>query len=308
MPCSPEIDYRTMIKLAVRSIRFVFATVVSASLLSGQDARTCGPTITGTWVILGDPFSELAPYEFTKNGQFRVGIGGYSLLTSPYSVTRASTAIEIRNPGVFGVTSRDPLRLPITRLEPHRMRLEIPLLGVTRVYERRPLRYLGFAARSMRLRDPKTVGHAFAVWYTLTGDHTEVQALGFYPSKGAKDFDLVVDSLGIVDVPGFVVDEFHKTFVPSRDVEFIIAITEEEYYRTRDIAIERTAASARGDATANYDFLRNNCLDFLKSIVAAANHCGQRLAIPRDWQQPYDYVVALKSINRELNTAIAGRQ
>lgn len=262
----------------------------------------CPPLITGQWLLVGDPLSELTRYDFAPNGVFRANVAGVDLLSSPYSLrVGAKPILEIANPALLGVPANaGALALPIAKMGVHRMSLEIPQLHVSRVYERRPLRFLSFCARKAGERNGRlSVGHGFLLWYTLTGERTETDAWGFYPSHGATPLGMVAGR-----VPGVVRDELLDSFTPARDVEFTIRITEAEYRRTLATALQWMEASINdGNPLASFNLFTNNCRDFVKAVLASLNLCGERVKPTSDtWLHPHDYVSALKSYNRALHT------
>ena len=158
--------------------------------------------------------------------------------------------------------------------------------------------FLTFAARGGSASQP---GPAFAIWTTLDGQKTEVEALGVH----LKTNDSVKTPI-FEPVPAESYSEFEadsgsdpKVSASNSNVMMRLELSESEFYRTHKI-FETWEGYVKAKALPNADpFV--NAMEFLTKVAESINQCDDKIRLHKqDPSKPDDLITRHKVTQRPL--------
>ncbi len=157
-------------------------------------------------------------------------------------------------------------------------------------------RFLTFVARS------GPAPSIFAMWTTLDGRGTQIEALGLWMGNGS----------GTAPVFGPIPDRLYREFeIESRkesDAMFRLELTDAEFGRSHKV-FEAWAEFAKIGRLPNTDPNLNG-MEFLKSAAGNLNQCYEKLKLPvtdgvtsaqNPHQQMFEYISVMKKKNKGLH-------
>jgi hypothetical protein len=284
----------------------------------GQSAagKTCPFSITGTWRVEGGTGkAKNFLYEFDPNGviiisertddsptddiiprEYEVIGGGKYALDRPEAPKR----IEFRGISMDkrGAIARGRTSLMVVEYGDDSFVTSNPKTQAqTRWFRAQThLRFLTFAARS----GPSP--SAFAMWTTLDGRDTKIDALGLRTE----------DRGGAAPVFGLIPEGLYREFeFESRkdyDVMLRLELTEAEFVRSDKVLRAWTEFARIGKLPHADPYL--NGMEFLKSVAGNLNQCDEKLKLPAtggvtaaqdSHQQALEYIKEMKKKNKGLH-------
>jgi hypothetical protein len=298
----------------------VFSTTGFAFGQSGA-RKTCPFSITGSWRVEGGALkAKPYLYEFDPNGVLiisELSIGertddspNYDLIPREYEVIgggkyaldRPDTPkriefkeIAMDKRGVIprGKTSLDVVEYGDNSFVTVNPKTQAQLRWVRTQTHRR---FITFAGRS----GPAT--SAFAMWITLDGRYTKIEALGLpmeNEGREAPTFGPISERLS---------QDFEFESHKDSDVMFRIELSESQFERSHKV-FEAWAEFARTSALPHKDpYL--NCLEFLKSAAENLNQCDEKLKLDKTAgptagqnpsQQALEYIRMMRKKNKDLH-------
>jgi hypothetical protein len=284
----------------------------------GQSAagKTCPFSITGTWRVEGETRkAKTFLYEFDLNGviiisertadnltddsiprEYEVIGGGKYAVDRPEApkliefrgismdkrgaIPRGETSLQVVEYGDDSFVTSDPTTQALTRwfrVQTHR-------------------RFLTFAARN----GPSP--SAFAMWTTLDGRDTKIDALGLRTEGrvgAAPAFGLIPEGL---------YHEFEFESKKDYDVMLRLELTDAEFERSHKVFRAWTEFARIGKLPLADSYL--NGMEFLKSVAGNLNQCDEKLKLPATGgvtaaqdsrQQALEYIKEMKKKNKGLH-------
>jgi len=283
-------------------------TKVCPTFGQSDAGKTCSFSIVGMWKIEGRTETDSLFYSFSKEGWVRVVSHSADALPREYEVV-AEVKYELDNPAapklvefitergndVFpaGKTSLDVVEyyedIFVTENPETRDR--------TRWVKAQTHRYfLTFAARGGPAMS------AFAMWTTLDGRGTKIEALGLrLENRGGT-----APTFG--PIPDRLYHEFENESVKDSDVMLRLELTEAEFERSHKV-FETWSEYAR-TAKLPHNDPNLNGLEFLKSAAENLNQCDEKLKLDttvgaattqNSSQQALEYVRGMRKKNKNLH-------
>ena len=313
-------------KRTVFFLLLMFVCLAASDTAFGQseakdDKKVCPFSIVGTWKMEGVATQDPTLFRFASDGtvtmmgsatnikdtDFEVkGAMKYRLLDKP-AAPKQIEFIAVRGNEVFG---KGTTSLEITEFNDDSFTTVNPASGLTRWVRAQTKRYfLTFAARSI-IAPNNDSGPSFAMWTTLDGHKTEVEALGLHyaASKSAPTFG---------PIPAALYKDFTKESDSKSDVMVRFELTEAEYERSHKV-FNTWDKRARTRALL-YDNPHLNGMEFLKRTAESLNQCGAKVKLSKmDWHQndeivskfdipqhPLEYIKLMRKRNETLHVTDA---
>ena len=280
----------------------------NAALGQSAAGKTCPFSIAGMWKVEGRTEADSLFYSFSTEGWVRVVSHSADALPREYEVI-AEVKYELDKPAgpkrVEFITERGNDAFPAGKTS-----LDVVEYGddsfVTENPETRERSlwvraqthryFLTFAARGGPALS------AFAMWTTLDGRGTKIEALGLRPeNRGAA-----APIFG--PIPDRLYHEFEYESEKDSRVMLRLELTETEFERAHKV-FEAWAEFAR-IAKLPHDDPYLNGMDFLKSAAESLNQCDEKLKLdkaagaatrPNSHQQVLEYVRMMRKKNESLH-------
>ena len=283
--------------------------LVFTGTVLGQD-KSCSFNMTGTWKVQVST-TEARLYTFDADGKMKVmAVSGTAepkqIAEASYEVDELSTpkVISFAAGGKNRIFGRSKAEMKVVSYDDTSVTCDIPGMGQTRWTKVDPNRYfIVLAARIGEFYD-KT-GSAFPVLIKLSGNTTEMNAVGVYSDHGAAEF-------------GTVPAEIYKSYLREArgDSETILRleINGAQYERAVKIVKEWQRRSREDALLYKHPVaspLLNNVL-VAKAVTETLNSCSNDVSLyqldyvhPRDWMSdryspellPFYYFKELRRLN-----------
>jgi hypothetical protein len=275
----------------------------------GQE-KSCSFNITGTWKVQLST-TEARLYTFDADGKMKVmAVSGTAepkeIAQASYEVDELSTpkTVSFTATGKNRIFGRTKAEMKVVSYDDTSVTCDIPGVGKTRWTRVDPNRYfIVLAARTGEFYDH--TGSAFPVLIKLSGNVTEMNAVGVYSDHGAAEF-------------GTVPPEVYKSYLREArgDSETVLRleINGAQYERVLKIVKEWQRRSREDALLYKYPVsspLLNNVL-VAKAVTETLNACSDDVSLykldyvhPRDWMSdryspellPFYYFKELRRLN-----------
>jgi hypothetical protein len=271
--------------------------------------KTCPFNITGMWRIEGTTKkAKTTFYVFAPDGDIMIMSHTDSALPREYEVIGGATygfdssdapkRVEFVTPRkIGGLPSGATSLLVVEYGDNSFVTVDSETQAQTRWIRAQTHRYfLTFAARGGPARS------AFAMWTTLDGRDTKIEALGLWTENrdgAAPVFGLIPDRL---------YHEFENEGNKESDVMFRLELTEAEFERSHKVFETWNEYAVTANLPREDPYL--NGMEFLKSAAENLNQCAEKLKLDatagaataqNPHQQSLEYIRAMRKKNKNLH-------
>jgi hypothetical protein len=291
------------------ALTFIF-TLRAENVALGQSAagKSCPFSIAGMWKVEGRTETDSLFYSFSTEGWVRVVSHSADALPREYEVV-AELKYVLDKPSaprrVEFITERGNDAFPagktslrVVEYDDDNLVTENPEThGLTRWVRAQTHRYfLTFAARGGPAQS------AFAMWTTLDGRDTKIEALGLRTENGGEAAPV------FGPIPDLLYHEFETESDKESDVMLRLELTEAEFERAHKV-FETWAEYARTAKLPHGDPYLNG-MEFLKSAAENLNLCDEKLKLDKTAgaataqnspQQMLEYIRGMRKKNKNLH-------